>query len=118
MDDGESVEGRRLAKGNTVEQNAPRTQSRTRASSALDRVREGSEEAKHASRSLGRPSALTPSPEVGARCDMWRWLICGAQLKFCLEPRLDARLRHINYSYNDRRNAINSGLLAHRLFAL
>jgi hypothetical protein len=53
-----------------------------------------------------------------AGCDMWRWLICGAQLKFCLEPRLDARLRHINYFYNDRRNAINSGLLAHRLFAL
>jgi RNA-directed DNA polymerase len=38
--DGESVEGRRLAKGNTVEQNAPRTQSRIGASSALDRVRE------------------------------------------------------------------------------
>lgn len=38
--DGESVEGRQLAKGNTVEQNAPRTQGRTRASSALDRVRE------------------------------------------------------------------------------
>jgi RNA-directed DNA polymerase len=38
--DGELVEGRQLAKGNTVEQNAPRTQGRTRASSALDRVRE------------------------------------------------------------------------------
>jgi len=38
--EGESVEGRQLAKGNRVEQNAPRTQSRTRASSALDRVRE------------------------------------------------------------------------------
>jgi len=38
--DGKSVEGRQLAKGNTVEQNAPRTQSRTHASSALDRVRE------------------------------------------------------------------------------
>lgn len=38
--DGESVKGRQLAKGNTVEQNAPRTQGRTRASSALDRVRE------------------------------------------------------------------------------
>ena len=36
----ESAEERRPAKGNTVEQNAPRTQSRTRASSALDRVRE------------------------------------------------------------------------------
>ena len=37
---GESVEGRQLAKGNTVEQNAPRTQSRAGANSALDRVRE------------------------------------------------------------------------------
>jgi len=39
-DDGaESVEGRRPAKGNTDRQNAHRTQSRTRAPSALDRVR-------------------------------------------------------------------------------
>jgi group II intron reverse transcriptase/maturase len=36
----EVVEGRGLAKGNTGQQNAPRTQSRTRAPSALDRVRE------------------------------------------------------------------------------
>ena len=36
----EAVEGRGLAKGNTDEQNAPRTQSRTSAPSALDRVRE------------------------------------------------------------------------------
>jgi RNA-directed DNA polymerase len=36
----EVVEGRGLAKGNTDEQNAPRTQSRTSAPSALDRVRE------------------------------------------------------------------------------
>jgi RNA-directed DNA polymerase len=36
----EGVEGRSLAKGNTVEQNAPRTQSRVGAPSALDRVRE------------------------------------------------------------------------------
>ena len=36
----EAVEGRDLAKGNTAEQNAPRTQSRTSAPSALDRVRE------------------------------------------------------------------------------
>ena len=36
----EVVEGRGLAKGNTEEQNAPRTQSRTSAPSALDRVRE------------------------------------------------------------------------------
>jgi group II intron reverse transcriptase/maturase len=36
----EVVEGRGLAKGNTDQQNAPRTQSRTRAISALDRVRE------------------------------------------------------------------------------
>jgi len=35
----ESVEGRGLTKGNTGGQNAPRTQSRTRAPSALDRVR-------------------------------------------------------------------------------
>src|SRR5262245_27723918 len=35
----ESVERRGLAKGNTGGQNAPRTQSRTRAPSALDRVR-------------------------------------------------------------------------------
>jgi hypothetical protein len=35
----ESVEGRGLAKGNTGGQNAPRTQSRSRAPSALDRVR-------------------------------------------------------------------------------
>ena len=34
------MEGRRLAKGNTGQQNASRTQSRTSASSALDRVRE------------------------------------------------------------------------------
>ena len=32
----EGVEGRSLAKGNTVEQNAPRTQSRTSALSALE----------------------------------------------------------------------------------
>jgi RNA-directed DNA polymerase len=36
----EAVEGRGLAKGNTDEQNAPRTQRRTIAPSALDRVRE------------------------------------------------------------------------------
>jgi len=36
----EAVEGRGLAKGNTGEQNAPRTQCRTSAPSALDRVRE------------------------------------------------------------------------------
>jgi RNA-directed DNA polymerase len=36
----EVVEGRRLAKRNTDEQNAPRTQTRTRAPSALERVRE------------------------------------------------------------------------------
>lgn len=36
----EVVEGRGLVKGNTDEQNAPRTQSRTGAPSALDRVRE------------------------------------------------------------------------------
>jgi RNA-directed DNA polymerase len=36
----EAVEGRGLAKGNTDEQNAPRTQRRTSAPSALDRVRE------------------------------------------------------------------------------
>ena len=42
--DGESVEGRQLAKGNTVRQNAPRMQSRTRASNALDRVREAATE--------------------------------------------------------------------------
>ena len=36
----EAVEGRGLAKGNTDQQNAPRTQRRTRAPSALDRVRE------------------------------------------------------------------------------
>ncbi len=36
----EVVEGRSPAKGNTGEQNAPRTQSRTSAPSALDRVRE------------------------------------------------------------------------------
>ncbi len=36
----EEVEGRGLAKGNTGQQNAPRTQRRTRALSALDRVRE------------------------------------------------------------------------------
>jgi len=35
----EPVEGRRPAKGNTDRQNAPRTQSRTSATSALDRVR-------------------------------------------------------------------------------
>jgi hypothetical protein len=36
----ERAEGRSPAKGNTVEQNAPRTQSRKGAPSALDRVRE------------------------------------------------------------------------------
>lgn len=36
----EAMEGRRSAKGNTEEQNAPRTLRRTRAPSALDRVRE------------------------------------------------------------------------------
>ncbi len=36
----EAVEGRGLAKGNTGEQNAPRTQCRTSVPSALDRVRE------------------------------------------------------------------------------
>ena len=36
----EGVEGRSSTKGNTVEQNAPRTQCRTRAPSALDRVHE------------------------------------------------------------------------------
>jgi len=36
---GESVEGRRPAEGNTDQQNVPRTQSRTRTNSALDRVR-------------------------------------------------------------------------------
>ena len=38
-DGAESVEGRRPAKGNTDRQNASRTQSRTDAPSALDRVR-------------------------------------------------------------------------------
>jgi len=42
----EVVEGRGLAKGNTAEQNAPRTQSRTRAPSALDRVREAAKKDK------------------------------------------------------------------------
>src|SRR5512134_3377385 len=36
----EAVEGRGLAKGNSLEQNAPRTQGRAGASSALERVRE------------------------------------------------------------------------------
>src|SRR5258708_38210611 len=36
----EAVEGRGLAKGNTSQQNAPRTQCRTTAPSALERVRE------------------------------------------------------------------------------
>ena len=36
----EAVEGRRSAKGNTEQQNAPRTQRRTSAPNALDRVRE------------------------------------------------------------------------------
>jgi len=42
----EVAEGRGLAKGNTDEQNAPRTQSRTRAPSALDRVREAAKKDK------------------------------------------------------------------------
>src|SRR4051794_5147256 len=42
----EVVEGRGLAKGNTAEQNAPRTQSRTRAPIALDRVREAAKKDK------------------------------------------------------------------------
>ena len=37
----EEVEGRRLAKGNRLEQNVLRTQSRAGAYSALERVREG-----------------------------------------------------------------------------
>jgi RNA-directed DNA polymerase len=36
----EVVEGRELAKGNVSQQNAPRTQCRTSAPSALDRVRQ------------------------------------------------------------------------------
>src|SRR5260370_32602637 len=36
----EAVEGRELAKGNPPQQNAPRTQGRTGAPSALERVRE------------------------------------------------------------------------------
>ncbi len=40
----EVVEGRRPAKGNTEEQNAPRTQRRTSAPNALDRVREQQQE--------------------------------------------------------------------------
>jgi len=36
----EEVEGRELAKGNSHQQNAPRTQSRSGAHSALERVRE------------------------------------------------------------------------------
>ena len=46
--DGEPVEGRRPAKGNTGRQNAPRTQSRTSVPSALDRVREVAERQKEA----------------------------------------------------------------------
>jgi group II intron reverse transcriptase/maturase len=39
----EAVEGRGLAKGNSPERNAPRTQSRSRAPSALERVRQAAE---------------------------------------------------------------------------
>jgi RNA-directed DNA polymerase len=42
----EAAEGRDLAKGNTAEQHAPRTQSRTRAPNALDRVREAAKKDK------------------------------------------------------------------------
>jgi group II intron reverse transcriptase/maturase len=44
----EVVEGRRLAKGNVDQQNAPRTQRRTSASSALDRVRQAARRDKEA----------------------------------------------------------------------
>jgi RNA-directed DNA polymerase len=44
----ESAEGRRLAKGNVDQQNAPRTQSRTGAPSALERVREAARRDKEA----------------------------------------------------------------------
>ncbi len=46
--DGESVEGRQLAKGNTVEQHASRTQSLAGANSALDRVREAARKDRNA----------------------------------------------------------------------
>ena len=44
----EVVEGRELAKGNVSQQNAPRTQSRTSAPSALDRVRQAARRDKEA----------------------------------------------------------------------
>ena len=39
----EAVEGRRLAEGNTLEQNAPRTQGRVGAPSALERIRQAAQ---------------------------------------------------------------------------
>ncbi len=44
----ESMEGRRLVKGNVGQQNAPRTQSRTSAPSALERVRQAARKDKEA----------------------------------------------------------------------
>jgi hypothetical protein len=60
----EVVEGRGLAKGNTDEQNASRTQSRNHdVPSALDRVRGA--------------SASTSEPEAGAQCvSSARWDLC------------------------------------------
>ena len=52
----EAVEGRGLAKGNTDEQNAPRTQRRASAPSALDRVREA------ATKGQGRRVHRAPPP--------------------------------------------------------
>lgn len=81
--DAEEMEGRGLAKGNTAEQNAHRTQCRGRAPSELDRVRE----AANASASI---------PEAGAQCgSSARWDLCGGRP----EPKGEGRpYRDVHHS--------------------
>lgn len=89
----EAMEGRSLAKGNTVEQNAPRTQGRTSALSALERVREAAQKDRkkrftallhHVTIDRLRTSYLALKRNAAAGIDGVTWNEYGQDL----EPRL------------------------------
>lgn len=97
----EAVEGRGLAKGNLLEQNAPRTQSRTSAPSALERVREAAKRDKrarfsalmhHVTTERLRASYLGLKRRAAAGVDGVTWEEYGRDLDGNLQ-RLHRRLR-------------------------
>jgi RNA-directed DNA polymerase len=103
--DAEAMEGRRSAKGNTKEQNVPRTQRRTSTLSALERVREAARQDRkkrftallhHVSMSRLKGAYLALQRKAAAGVDGVTWSEYGHDLEVRLED-LHARIHRGAY---------------------